>query len=129
MATTTVRLDSGDKVHLYDNGAGWNGSEGRMATAEELAEARAIMDLDAPAHPACCAPDMCGTCTPPPSDHATLLAALRADGHNVALWADDPSGLRAYAAAIDYQPPEPTADERTDAASGTHEEIQAGIEG
>jgi hypothetical protein len=34
--------------------------------------------------------------------HSELLEALRADGHDVEEWADDPDLLRAYASAIDF---------------------------
>jgi hypothetical protein len=34
--------------------------------------------------------------------HDGLLEALRADGHDVELWADDPDLLRAYASAIGF---------------------------
>jgi hypothetical protein len=37
-----------------------------------------------------------------PGSHMALLASLRSEGHNVSAWATDPSGLRAYAAAIDF---------------------------
>lgn len=32
--------------------------------------------------------------------HEALFESLIADGHNVWLWRDDPSGLRAYAEAV-----------------------------
>jgi hypothetical protein len=36
--------------------------------------------------------------------HTRLYAALRAAGHNVWLWQDDPSNLRAYAEAVGFKP-------------------------
>jgi|SRR5215471_13346352 len=36
------------------------------------------------------------------AEHSALYAALRADGHNVALWQDDPADLRTYAEAVGF---------------------------
>lgn len=38
--TGTGRTDAGDRVRFFSNGTAWNASDGRMATADEMEQAR-----------------------------------------------------------------------------------------